>query len=160
MQPIAVDFNELLDRILQSIGQMPEFDKVDLKVNIEANADFYGDINILTTIFQNLLTNSIKYQDRDKEYRFCRVEVSVNENGANISISDNGIGFSEDAREQAFRMFYRGSNQSEGSGLGLFIVMSSIRKAQGKIELDSELMKGSTFKIYLPNQKMEKEKAA
>jgi len=68
-----------------------------------------------------------------------------------FSIKDNGIGISAENQSKIFDMFYRVSSSSVGSGLGLYIVKETIDKLNGQIEIESELSKGTTFNIHIPN---------
>ena len=68
-----------------------------------------------------------------------------------ISIEDNGKGISEKSLPKIFEMFYRASQDTEGTGLGLYIVKEALAKIKGSIEVKSELGKGSLFTIHLEN---------
>jgi len=70
---------------------------------------------------------------------------------AKIIVQDQGIGIREDLHDRIFEMFYRASNQSEGTGLGLYIVSETAQKLGGNVALDSELGTGSTFEVSIPN---------
>ncbi|MBP9923956.1 MAG: HAMP domain-containing histidine kinase, partial [Bacteroidia bacterium] len=62
-----------------------------------------------------------------------------------------GIGISKELQEKIFEMFFRGSESSDGSGLGLYIVKESVEKLKGKIAVKSIPGKGSEFSILIPN---------
>ena len=68
----------------------------------------------------------------------------------NLKISDNGMGIAKDNLDKIFEMFFTGNTENHGSGIGLYIVKESIEKLQGKIDVASELNKGTTFTIKLP----------
>jgi signal transduction histidine kinase len=68
-----------------------------------------------------------------------------------IIVKDNGIGISKENQEKIFDMFYRVSENSVGSGLGLYIVKEIVEKLDGKIEVESEPGKGTAFSIHIPN---------
>jgi signal transduction histidine kinase len=65
---------------------------------------------------------------------------------------DNGIGIASEYQERIFELFFRATDVSEGTGLGLFIVKDTVEKLSGKIEVTSKLGEGTTFTINLPNQ--------
>ena len=67
-----------------------------------------------------------------------------------IRIVDNGPGIAKEHQENIFKMFYRGSESSSGSGLGLYIVKETLVKLNGDISLESQLGEGSTFTIKFP----------
>jgi PAS domain S-box-containing protein len=103
----------------------------------------------LRSILYNLISNALKYSDPSKE---GTIQVSSQNLGDQIllTISDNGLGIPEQQIHKVFTMFKRYHTHVEGSGVGLYIVKRIIENAGGKIELNSEVGKGSTFKIYLP----------
>ena len=68
-----------------------------------------------------------------------------------ILLEDNGIGIAEKDLEKIFEMFYRGSKQSSGSGLGLYIVKETTEKLGAKITVESQKGIGSTFRLVIPN---------
>ena len=67
-----------------------------------------------------------------------------------IIIEDNGIGIRQDFQDKVYDMFFRGTNQAEGNGLGLYLVRNYIYKIGGEINIKSEEGKGTTVTIYLP----------
>src|SRR6185436_5174422 len=98
-------------------------------------------------------SNAIKYRRMDIEAPNVRVKVKVTRSHADISFSDNGIGIEPDKLLNIFDMFYRASTQSEGSGLGLYIVKNAVEKLAGQIDVFSHPLQGTEFKIILPNNK-------
>lgn len=108
-----------------------------LGVNKEINAD-----EILIGIaISNLIENALKYSQED-------VIIEINENS--ISITDKGIGISQENLENIFKKYYRATsnNWNNSLGLGLFIVKSILNVHNFKLEINSKIGNGSTFKIY------------
>jgi signal transduction histidine kinase len=68
-----------------------------------------------------------------------------------LHIEDNGIGISPEFKDKIFNMFFRATASSDGSGLGLYIVKQTLEKLEGAIQVESELNKGTTFILQLPN---------
>jgi signal transduction histidine kinase len=98
----------------------------------------------------NLLANAIKYHDPKKEEQWIDVQVSNSNDSIKVMVSDNGMGIEPEHHSKIFDMFYRGTFQSKGSGLGLYIVKETVAKMKGTIGLDSTPGKGSSFLITLP----------
>jgi signal transduction histidine kinase len=65
-------------------------------------------------------------------------------------VKDNGIGIKEEHLGKIFEMFYRTSDKSSGSGLGLYIVNETIKKLGGKVEVNSQVNLGTTFTLTIP----------
>jgi signal transduction histidine kinase len=103
-------------------------------------------------VLTNILSNAIKYSDTKKLKPFIRIYVFINEEFCQIRVVDNGIGIAEESHEKIFDLFFRATEQAQGTGLGLFIVKDTIQKLKGTIEVDSMLDKGTTFVITIPNQ--------
>ena len=79
-----------------------------------------------------------------------RIKAHENSGGVEIIVSDNVIGIHYPIREKVFEMFYRGSDTSEGSGLGLYIVKNALKKLNGNICLSGKEEEGTEFVITLP----------
>jgi len=109
----------------------------------------------ITNIFFNLLDNAIKYTPWAP---IILIKTNIINNGIIVSIKDNGIGISKSNQKKVFDKLYRvptgNVHNVKGFGLGLSYVKSVVEKHEGKITLDSELKKGSTFSIYLPLKKI------
>jgi signal transduction histidine kinase len=102
-------------------------------------------------ILDNLISNSIKYYDKNKTDSFINISATENEGFINLTVEDNGIGISEEHHNRIFDMFYRATNHVKGTGLGLSIVKAALEKMGGSISLASEYGKGCKFTIKFPN---------
>jgi signal transduction histidine kinase len=120
-----------------------------------------GDERWMQLVLDNLVSNAIKFT-----HPGGRVRVRVQDKGefVMVSVSDDGIGIPVDDREKVFERFYRAGNRSEvnapGTGLGLAIAREVVDKHAGKIWLESELGKGTTFHFVIPAAGREREAAA
>jgi two-component system phosphate regulon sensor histidine kinase PhoR len=99
----------------------------------------------------NLLSNAYKYGGQPRK---IVITASVTSHGATITVRDNGKGIARKEHKRIFEKFYRVDDllarQQEGSGLGLSIVKHVVRAHRGKILVDSEPGRGSTFTLILP----------
>jgi signal transduction histidine kinase len=102
-------------------------------------------------IFNNLISNSIRYSNTWIEHSFISIEVTIENRTAFIKIEDNGLGISAEHLPRIFEMFYRATQHVSGSGLGLFIVKETVDKLGGKISVSSTPNMGTTFTLELPN---------
>ena len=153
IDPQEIHFNDLLTDIsnnLKFIG-VDEQRKVDIRTTIRNGVAFYSDKSRIGIILNNLISNSIRYQNPDAADPFVDIRVEVSGQAADILIKDNGIGIDQGNQTKVFNMFYRVSTKSIGSGLGLYIVRETVEKLGGAIELRSEIGKGTEFHIRLPN---------
>jgi len=102
----------------------------------------------LKSIFFNLISNAIKYRSHE---RIPEVGIRIGRDNEYIvvSVSDNGIGFNPNDKEKVFEMFKRLHDHVEGSGVGLYIVKKIVDNSGGKIEVETEEEKGSTFSVFI-----------
>jgi len=101
----------------------------------------------LNQVWTNIIHNALQAMD----YKgILTVAISQQENYAVVSITDNGMGMSAEIIEKIFTPFFTTKPAGEGSGLGLDIVQKIVDKHQGKIAVNSEVGKGSTFSVWLP----------
>lgn len=111
---------------------------------------FRGDPELLDNVWDNLLTNAIKY---NKTGGSIEIRLETNETHAIVSFKDSGAGIHEDVIPQLFDRFYRGdaARKKDGTGLGLSIVEQIVTLHHGTIEVKSEVGKGSEFILALPH---------
>ncbi len=111
----------------------------------------YVDASLIRNVLYNLLSNAIKYTPQGGSVMVCG-ERSVCE--ITVWVTDTGIGVPPEEQDRVFRKFFRGDNvallDTEGYGLGLYIVKSVIQSSGGRVWLESEVGKGSKFNITLP----------
>ena len=147
-----VDLKQIIAGTFTDLSYLRTAEVVNTEIDIQGG-DFYTDRWRLAEIFRNLISNAIKYRRMDIDQPTVRVTVRINEQEADISFSDNGIGIEPDKLLNIFEMFYRASTQSDGSGLGLYIVKNAVEKLGGQIDVFSRPLQGTEFKIILPNQR-------
>lgn len=150
LEAMDIDFYQIIDQCFQSLQFIPAYQKVAKNVTI-TGTDFKGDALRLRIIFTNLISNAIKYTDSFVEDPSINIDVKVSPEFAIILIRDNGIGIKSESLSKVFDMFFRGTQRSEGSGLGLYIVKQVVDKLGGSIAVDSMEGKGTNIQIRIPN---------
>ena len=147
-----VDLHRILLDVVELSGVAA--DSKGLSVVVEATDQLlfaHGDANELDKVCANLVSNAVKYTPEGGEVR-----ISLSRRGSEILLtcSDEGLGISEEDQRQLFTEFFRSSNPEAvaqpGTGLGLAIASRIVERHKGRIELDSELGRGSTFRVFLP----------
>lgn len=145
-----VHFSELIDCVIDDIKYLKGSENIEKRISINEPVPLYTDQGRLTVVLNNIISNSIKYH-REQAGAFVSIDVKVDTLRAAITIKDNGIGIEETYLDKIFQMFYRATAQSEGSGLGLYIVKETIDKLNGTIKVESVYGQGTTFLIEIPN---------
>lgn len=146
-----VDVKKEIDKILHDFSEAIALKKIKVAVNVTQPVDFFTDENRFQVLLSHLISNAIIFQDDKKEEKHIGIHVMLNTEVCIIKISDNGIGIKEEVRSEIFQLFYRGSEQSKGTGVGLYIAKEILNKVGGTILVNSEWRKGSSFLISIPN---------
>jgi signal transduction histidine kinase len=144
-----------LDEVVDDVVNVTSIaDQRRVKVTVEGNPEdivAVGDPAELDILVTNLVTNAMKYSPADSP-----VTLSLSRQGDEVCFTcrDDGIGIAPEDRNQLFREFFRSDSADVkaqgGTGLGLTIVDRIVTRHAGRIEVDSELGRGSTFRVYLP----------
>ncbi|CAA0162946.1 PAS domain S-box protein [Tenacibaculum maritimum] len=134
-----VDLNEVLEN-LQKILFIPE--NISIKI-VKKMPVVNGEITKFQQLFQNLISNAIKFNDKEKG--IIQVDFIENKSFYEFSIQDNGIGIEQKYHDKIFKIFHFLKESSESTGIGLSIVKKIIDLYDGEIWLDSKLNEGTTF---------------
>jgi len=148
-----IDFHKLIHETFENLKYQNQ--AVHFETNIEQSEEFYGDAFRLHIILGNLVSNAIKYQNPDASKHIVNVDVQSDSQHAVITITDNGIGILQEHMEKIFEMFFRTYNpkNTQGTGIGLFIVKEALEKIGGSINVKSTPLIGTSFKINIPNKR-------
>jgi signal transduction histidine kinase len=146
-----VDIAKIINDNLEKMQYMPGSELIRKNVTINASSEFVSDAYRISVVFNNLVSNAIKYADNHKENPFLNISVHIDQGKAVFIIEDNGIGIGKEYLSKVFDMFFRATMAKDGAGLGLYIVKETVEKLYGKISIESEPRVGTSFKIELPN---------
>lgn len=152
VQRTEISMESLLQSELDDVRNLYSADEIDIRLQVQESSVFYSDDIRVKTIVGNLLSNAIKYRDSAKANPFITISVSIDTENCELHFVDNGIGIEPQYLEKIFDLFFRATEQSQGTGLGLFIVKDTVERLKGSIEVESEPGLGTTFKIRIPNQ--------
>lgn len=149
-----IDFHKIIHDAFNVIehSQGSSIRNINVSISIVQDKPFINDEFRLSVIINYLLSNAVKYQKKNEPNKEISISVHVTEKNAAIKISDNGIGIDPKHREDIYKMFYRATTQSTGSGIGLYIVKETLEKLEGKIKMTSEEGHGTGFELEIPNE--------
>lgn len=146
-----INLRELIQDCIRELDHLENFDSVKTEVQIiHENNVFKSDPLRMRIIIGNIVSNAYKYQNTAVKSKL-KIKASINPMFAEITITDNGIGIKREHLKKIFNMFYRATERSQGSGLGMYIVKQAVDKLKGRIRLKSTFGKGTTIKIVVPN---------
>jgi PAS domain S-box-containing protein len=149
-----IDFLQLLEETKGATELVNGFDRLKIKLVINGQAPFYSDINRLRIIFNNLVSNAVKFQNHQAQDPVLLITVTTTEDKAEITATDNGIGIAPEHIGKIFDMFYRATDRSKGSGIGLYIVKEAVTKLNGTVKVKSVPGMFTTFEIVIPNHQI------
>jgi len=161
---LLVPFNsdEVIDSVVLSLKPEAENKSIGLELIKGTNYKngWVGDPVRIKQILLNICSNAVKFTEQGK------VTITIEKDSKNalfVCVEDTGIGMSEDAVDRLFNRFEQADNSTTrkfgGTGLGMAISLSLVEKMNGRIIVNSEINKGSTFKVILPLQQVDVEKS-
>ena len=145
-----IKLHPLIIEAWEELLYSPFAEGIQIELDFPVDMEIETDRNRLKIVLNNLLANAIRYHDRSKQNRFVRVNVRLTKLALYLEIEDNGQGIAKEYQLKIFDMFFRANEQSQGSGLGLYIVKETLTKLSGSIDVESNPGLGSTFMVRLP----------
>jgi signal transduction histidine kinase len=162
VEPESVDLKKVAESVLSELEMKIKEKGLKMSTSFEKNIPLVkADLKITRMIFQNLLTNAVKYTPARGS-----VSLNIKKDGSAIliSVSDTGYGIPEDAQSKIFTKMFRADNarlkDPSGTGLGLYIVKATVEQTGGKIWFKSKENKGSTFYFTIPLSGMKKKEGS
>jgi len=146
-----LNMNRLIQQVLEDFRF--ETDKEKVEIAVDKLPECVGDDLQINQLFSNLIGNSLKFLDENRPGKIVISGQRV-KGGCSYTVEDNGIGISHEYRKKIFGLFEKLDPKKPGIGLGMNVVKQVLEKHNGKIELESELGKGTKFRIFIPNNKI------
>jgi signal transduction histidine kinase len=148
-QPI--NLKQIVDEVTEALAFSVGNPNVRIENVVPDDMVVCTDILRLKIVLANLIDNSLKYRDEKKEKPFIRIEAGERDDVMVIVVIDNGLGIDHIYLDKIFQMFFRASEHSKGSGLGLYIVKEALNKINGSIQVESDPGAGTTFMVKIPS---------
>jgi PAS domain S-box-containing protein len=150
-----IDLNEILIAVIDSLKGRIE--KTNTIIHYEKMPKAFGDPSQIFQVFQNLISNAIKFRQKEKDPKI-KISAEEKDNEYLFSVSDNGIGIDDKYFERIFVIFRRlhSNDKYPGSGIGLSVCKKIINRHGGKIWVESRSGEGSTFYFTLPKKNLKK----
>ena len=158
IEPEPVSVVEICESVLLELTpQITERKQTVERIFTTAPATYSADSKLIRIVFQNFLSNSVKYTQPEGH---ITAEIATKENNLYIRVADNGYGIPKAQQAKIFEKLFRADNvrqkDTEGTGLGMYIVKAIVESSGGKIWFESEENQGTTFHVYLPLTGMSK----
>lgn len=153
-RPELLDLKALVNSAIELISVQASKKSISIFKDYGECRPVSGDVNMIGTILRNLLVNALKFTPRNGS---ITVGISDEKNFCVLRVRDNGIGIAPDKIDQLFNIDSpnktKGTEQEQGSGLGLILCRELIQKHGGHIQVESEAGKGSEFRVFIPFRK-------
>jgi PAS domain S-box-containing protein len=146
-----IELTEIAEEVVETLRHIRDAEGIDFEIAFEENQPFYSDKQSLFTLFENIVSNAIKFHKKENIGNYIKISGQTHKDFLDLTIEDNGIGIPSEHQDRIFEMFFRSSAKIAGSGIGLYIVKEIVAKLQGSIEVDSKLGRGTAFHIRLKN---------
>jgi PAS domain S-box-containing protein len=145
-----VDISELVSDVMSDMALEIKETGSDIKVELNSCHLRFSPKNLRSVVY-NLLSNAIKYRSPNRQ---PLIFINCEDKGDELllSVSDNGLGINLKYKSKIFSMFKRLHSHVEGTGVGLYIVKRIVENAGGRIEVESELGEGSSFRVYFKKE--------
>lgn len=151
-EPESIKVKEAISDVRNHLISQADSKDVFINVDIPEDLEITADANMFKTIFRNLISNAIKYSNPKG---IIKVSSEIKDNFMQFSVADQGIGMQKETLDDLFSIEFNESNPGtsceKGTGLGLTICKEFIDAHNGRIWVESEQGKGSTFYLYFPD---------
>jgi signal transduction histidine kinase len=142
-----IDVATLYDEVAASIDNIIAQAGASIKTDFSQNPLIFYSYQDLKSILSNLVSNAVKYTFPGRKPEI-QIFTDASPEGPTLTVRDNGAGIDlQNAGDKLFKKYQRFSTQAEGTGLGLWIIKETVEKNGGKIEVESKLGEGTTFRI-------------
>jgi signal transduction histidine kinase len=145
-----IDFEELVKTTIKKLAYRDPDQAINWLIDVEQQTILKTDRDRLQVIMNNVLTNAMCYRASARR-AIVSISAKITQDELKVSIVDNGIGIRPEILPKVFEMFYRGTEKSQGAGLGLYVTRETIKRLNGTIEIESRLENGTTVEFRIPN---------
>ena len=149
--PTTIELKQKADEVIHHLEENAAQKNITVKDDIGASLNVNADAQMIRSLFHNLISNAIKFTPA---YGKITVRAAMEDHAVKVSVSDTGVGISADRMKKMFtvdkNISTKGTNQEKGTGLGLLLCKEFVEKHGGRIWIESEVNKGSTFIFTIP----------
>ncbi len=149
---VEINFARLIQETIDSFQFYQNVSEIDFDISIQQSTLFVNDDFRMRVVFNNLVSNAIKYQRKQEPHKKVSIHIKGADGMTVIHIRDNGIGIAAEYIDDIYKMFFRATETGAGSGMGLYIVKEAIDKMHGQISVASKEGEGTAFTVVLPNR--------
>lgn len=146
-----LDLEVLAQQVYSKLANQLKIEGTHLLIENNLENAFWGDLICLETILANLLDNALLYSVKSQRTVEIKLSLISLEEGIELTVSDKGMGINPEIEAYITEPFFKGTDRSDGNGLGLFLVQRAVEKLEGDLSFLSDSSVGTVFKVRLPN---------
>jgi signal transduction histidine kinase len=146
-----VNGEELVEQIVNSYEEQLNAKRITVLKEINIAVPWVIDRHSTHQIIKHLFANAITFADVEKKERKILIRINATRYDSLIEVIDNGLGIPDADQDKVFDVFFRGSAQSEGLGMGLFLVSHLSQRVRANLTFNSIPKMGSCFRVNIPN---------
>jgi|GEM_PF-1281732 len=145
----ALNIITMIEEYASELNKLPAYTDVDFKITTTSSGELMSDKSLLYIILTNLIENAFRYR-RDRGNSYVKVQIEEIDQHIHIRVYDNGIGIPQNLWVKLFTMFFRGTVNASGTGLGLYIAKLAIERLGGKITYRTDFTQETVFEVVVP----------
>lgn len=152
--PAKIELIHYVKKVFESLKETAAINTINLHSEIQENCSVFADEKMLLSILQNIVSNAIKHSHKGGQ---ITLSAKQSDNMMIVQIKDTGVGMSKEIQDSLFapqvNSLSKAVEENKGAGIGLLLVKGFLEKNDGRIWVESELGKGSSFYFTLPIDK-------
>ncbi len=156
IKPELLNIEKITEEVIDDLKHFNHGHKIQFNLTTGREFSFFSDKIRVKSLITNLVSNAVKYQRSDEPHPAVNINLNFANDELTLIVEDNGEGIPKKFHSKIFEMFTRSSQESTGSGLGLYICKEIVNKLGGSIRVASQPGTGSAFKVKLPNLNAQK----
>jgi signal transduction histidine kinase len=146
----SISLDSLSRKLKKRFTEQMNFHNISFYRQVQQKSEFFSDKRALQTILIQLISNAISFSNPNEKQKSISLFITCSAGGCCFQVVDNGIGIPAHICEKVFNLFFRGSEKSTGTGMGLYIAKEVTAKMDGTLTVHSP-EQGSSFSLWLPN---------
>jgi light-regulated signal transduction histidine kinase (bacteriophytochrome) len=149
---VPIQPQELITEVMDALATTEGYQDMQFYLDIKPKLCIYSDADLIKTVLENLLQNSVHYRLSSSEVTpTVWLKADSYGDALRVTVKDNGIGIEKEYASKIFTLFSKGNLRSQGSGLELYIARAAVSKIKGSIRYCSEITDVTVFEVIIPN---------
>ncbi|HAA13226.1 MAG TPA: hypothetical protein DCE41_16645 [Cytophagales bacterium] len=151
LRAARIDFGEMSDRLRHRFQRQLDAYNVEIQLKLAPKVDFRAPERLVEIVVEQLVENALNFVNQGADQPpFVRIEISTQNSRGIIRVVDNGIGVDPTLKSRIFEMYFKGTERSQGNGLGLYVAQKAAQKMMGTIDYVDSTQGTTVFELVVP----------